>query len=291
MTAIAGRRMAETVARRGGLVVVPQDIPTAVVAEVVAWVKTRHLVLDTPIELRPDQTVAEAISLIPKRAHRAAVVVEDGRPVGVVSEQDCAEVDRFAQVGSVMRPPAAAVAADGDPRDAFETIDAARARWPWPSTSEGLLVGVLTRTGALRATLYSPAVDERGGLRVAAALGVNGEVALRAQELLAAGVDTLVVDTAHGHQTRMIEALGAVRGLDPQVPVVAGNVVSAAGTRGAGKGGRRHRQGRRRAGRHVHHPDDDRGRAAAVLRGPGLRGRRSRAGRPRVGRRWRAPPP
>ena len=81
MTAIAGRRMAETVARRGGLTVIPQDIPLPVVADVVSWVKKRHHVFDTPIELRPDQTVAEALSLIPKRAHRAAVVV-DGRQAG-----------------------------------------------------------------------------------------------------------------------------------------------------------------------------------------------------------------
>ena len=105
MTAIAGKRMAETVARRGGLVVIPQDIPTSVIADVVAFVKTRHLVLDTPIQLRPDQTVAEALSLIPKRSHRGAVVVDDQqRPVGVVLEDDCAEVDRFAQAHQVMRP-------------------------------------------------------------------------------------------------------------------------------------------------------------------------------------------
>ena len=60
---------------------------------------------------------------------------------------------------------------------------------------------------------------------------MNGDVATRAKELLDAGVDCLVVDTAHGHQDRMIEALAAVRGLDPQVPVAAGNVVSADGTR------------------------------------------------------------
>jgi IMP dehydrogenase len=74
MTAIAGRRMAETVARRGGITVIPQDIPIPVVADVVRWVKQRHRVFDTPIELRPDQTVAEALALIPKRAHKAAVV-------------------------------------------------------------------------------------------------------------------------------------------------------------------------------------------------------------------------
>ncbi len=231
MTAIAGRRMAETVARRGGLVVVPQDIPTRVVADVISFVKSRHLVLDTPIELRPDQTVAEALSLIPKRAHRAAVVVEDGRPVGVVAESDCADVDRFAQVGTVMRPASATISAGADPREAFDLIDAARAPLAVAVHEDGRLAGVLTRTGALRATLYAPAVDARGGLRVAAAVGVNGDVATRAKELLEAGADCLVVDTAHGHQGRMLEALAAVRGLDPQVPVVAGNVVSAEGTR------------------------------------------------------------
>jgi IMP dehydrogenase len=231
MTAIAGKRMAETVARRGGLAVIPQDIPTAVVAEVVRFVKSRHLVFDTPIELTPQQTVAEALALIPKRSHRTAVVLDDGRPVGLVSEADCADVDRFAQVQHVMQPPAVVLSADADPREAFDALDRAHAALAVAVDADGSLVGVLTRTGALRATLYAPAVDERGGLRVAAAVGVNGDGAVKAKELLDAGVDCLVVDTAHGHQDRMLEALAAVRALDPQVPVAAGNVVSAEGTR------------------------------------------------------------
>jgi IMP dehydrogenase len=231
MTAIAGKRMAETVARRGGLTVIPQDIPAEVVTDVVAAVKSRHHVVDTPIVLRPDQTVAEALALIPKRAHGAAVVVVDGRPVGVVAEADCRDVDRFAQVGQVMSRPAVLVEHDTDPREVFDRLDAARAGLAVAVDADGRLVGVLTRTGALRATLYTPAVDARGGLRVAAAVGVNGDVAETARRLLDAGVDCLVVDTAHGHQARMLEALRAVRALDPQVPVVAGNVVSADGTR------------------------------------------------------------
>ncbi len=231
MTAIAGRRMAETVGRRGGLTVIPQDIPLPVVADVVSWVKKRHHVFDTPIELRPDQTVAEALSLMPKRAHRAAVVVDAGRPVGVVSESDCVEVDRFAQVGSVMSRALVTVAADADPREVYDAIDRAKAPLAVAVSDTGALVGVLTRLGALRATLYTPALDARGGLRIAAAVGVNGDVADRAAELLAAGVDCLVVDTAHGHQDRMLQALGAVRALSPAVPVAAGNVVSAEGTR------------------------------------------------------------
>ncbi|GCD89101.1 GuaB1 family IMP dehydrogenase-related protein [Nocardioides sp. LS1] len=231
MTAIAGKRMAETVARRGGITVIPQDIPIPVVADVVRFVKSRHTVFDTPIELTPHQTVAEALSLIPKRSHRAAVVVRDGRPVGVVSEADCVEVDRFAQVEQVMNPAPVTIQADADPRQVFEAMDVARAQVAVAVDGTGRLVGVLTRTGALRATLYSPAVDARGGLRIAAAVGVNGDVAQKAADLLEAGVDCLVVDTAHGHQDRMLEALAAVRALDPQVPVAAGNVVSAEGTR------------------------------------------------------------
>ena len=231
MTAIAGKRMAETVARRGGLVVIPQDIPAPVVSDVVRYVKSRHLVFDTPIELAPHQTVAEALSLMPKRAHRAAVVVDDGRPVGVVTEAECSEVDRFAQVGQVMGPVTAPISAETEPRAAFDALDAARAPFAVAVDADGRLTGVLTRTGALRATLYQPAVDTAGGLRIAAAIGVNGDVGGKAMELLDAGIDCLVVDTAHGHQERMVEALAAVRKVEPTVPVVAGNVVSAEGTR------------------------------------------------------------
>src|SRR5205809_5394617 len=85
MTAVAGRRMAETVARRGGLVVLPQDIPVGVVRDVVAWVKSRHLVYDTPLTLSRQSPVGDALALLPKRAHGAVVVVEDERPVGVVT--------------------------------------------------------------------------------------------------------------------------------------------------------------------------------------------------------------
>ncbi len=231
MTAVAGRRMAETVARRGGITVIPQDIPFPVVHEVVGWVKSRHPVFDTPITLAPHQTVGDAIALLPKRAHRAAFVVEDGRPVGVVTREDCAEVDRFTQVHEVMSSQPLTLPDSLDPREAFDRLEGARRRLAPVVDHEGRLVGVMTRTAALRSTLYDPATDASGRLRVAAALGVNGDVKAKAAELLEAGVDALVVDTAHGHQDRMLEALEAVRSLAPDVPVVAGNVVSADGVR------------------------------------------------------------
>ena len=230
MTAVSGRRMAETVARRGALAVIPQDIPFPVVHDVIAWVKRRHLVFDTPITLDPTMTVGDAMALLPKRSHRAAFVVsDDGRPLGVVTEEDCAGVDRFTQVAQVMSANPLTLPDNVEPREAFERLDAARRRVAPVVAGDGRLVGVLTRTAALRSTLYSPALDDHGRLRVAAAIGVNGDVGAKAADLLDAGADTLVVDTAHGHQDRMIDALKAVRSLGPAVPVVAGNVVSAEG--------------------------------------------------------------
>src|ERR671920_317855 len=96
MTAVAGRRMAETVARRGGIVVVPQDLPISAVKETVDFVKSRDLVVDTPVTLIPDDSVSDALALIHKRAHGAAVVVFEGRPIGLVTEANCIGVDRFA---------------------------------------------------------------------------------------------------------------------------------------------------------------------------------------------------
>jgi len=149
----------------------------------------------------------------------------------VLAEKDCADVDRFAQVRDVMHPNPVTIAADSDPRAAFDVLDSARVPMAPAVDSDGKLVGVLTRLGALRATLYEPAVDASGRLSVAAAVGVNGDVAAKAAALIEAGVDCLVVDTAHGHQVRMIEALTAIRALGPTIPVAAGNIVSAEGTR------------------------------------------------------------
>jgi IMP dehydrogenase len=229
MTAVSGRRMAETMARRGGLAVLPQDIPLDIVAEVVAWVKGRHPVFETPITLSPHETVSDALGLLPKRAHLAAVVVDDGKPVGIITEADCLGVDRFTQVGQVMTTEMVTLTDDVDARAAFDVLSASRHRLAPVVDSAGDLVGLLTRTGALRSTIYAPALDADGCLRIAAAIGVNGDVAAKANQLVKSGVDTLVVDTAHGHQERMIEALRAVRSVDADVPVVAGNVVTAEG--------------------------------------------------------------
>jgi len=235
MTAVAGRRMAETVARRGGLAILPQDVPADVVAGVVADVKAKDPVIETPVVVAPQDTVHSVLTLLGKRAHGAAVVVEDDRPVGVVTESDCSDVDRFTRVAEVMSADPLLLDAHlldgpGGLEAAFDVLHSARLDVA-PVVRDGRLAGVLTRKGALRSSIYSPALDDGGRLRIGAAVGINGDVAAKAKDLLAAGVDVLVVDTAHGHQTRMLAALDAVRSVDPAVPVVAGNVVTADGVR------------------------------------------------------------
>ena len=210
MTAVAGRRMAETVARRGGLVVLPQDLPISAVAETVAFVKSRHLVADTPVTLGPDDSVSDAVALVHKRAHGAIVVVENDRPVGVVTETACAGVDRFARLRSVAVTDFVTAPVATSPRDVFDLLEGTHTGLAVLTHDDGTLAGVLTRTGAIRAGIYQPAVDDAGRLRVAAAVGINGDVPAKAKGLVDAGADLLVIDTAHGHQVKMLEALRAV---------------------------------------------------------------------------------
>ena len=231
MTAISGRRMAETIARRGGIAVIPQDIPIEIVSDVIKWVKTRHTFFDTPVTLSPTETVADAVDLINKRAHGALIVVEDGKPVGIITEADCERVDRFTQLQLIMSKDLVTVPDSIEPREAFEFLNTQRRKLAPVVDKTGKLVGILTRPAALRATLYQPALDANKNLRIACAVGVNGDVAAKAKALIAAGADVLVVDTAHGHQIKMIEALKLIRALKPNIPIVAGNVVTAEGTK------------------------------------------------------------
>jgi IMP dehydrogenase len=236
MTAISGRRMAETVARRGGMAILPQDIPSDVVAATVAKVKGSDPVFDTAVTVSPHATVGEALALLPKRAHGVVVVVDDGRPLGTVSEADAVGVDRFAQAHEVMSSDLLVVSPAVSPDEIF---DALRARHLDVAlvVDGDRLVGVMTRKQAVRSTLYRPALDVSGRLMVGCAVGINGDVGGRSERLLEAGIDVLVVDTAHGHQDKMVSALKSVREVRDRraeatgshVPLVAGNVVSADG--------------------------------------------------------------
>jgi IMP dehydrogenase len=230
MTAVAGRRMAEVIARRGGIAVFPQDVEPEAIADMAAAVKRADAVVDTAITLGPSDTINAAIDLINKRSHGAVIVVDDtDRPIGIFTEADGAGIDRFTPMSDVMSPNPITLDASLDPEAMFERLSTQRIHLAPVVDSEGCLAGVMTEKGALRATLYEPAVDDGGRLLVSAAVGVNGDVAVKTQALLDVGIETLVVDTAHGHQQKMMDALKAVRSVSSDLRVVAGNVVTAAG--------------------------------------------------------------
>ena len=230
MTAVAGRRMSETVARRGGLAVFPQDVEVAAIDDMTKAVKRADLVVETAITLTPADTVNAAMDLIHKRAHGAVIVVDDShRPIGIFVETDGAQVDRFTPLSAVMTPDPISIAASFDPKSMYDALTEQRLHLAPVVDADCRLVGVISEKGALRATLYQPAVDSEGKLLVAAAVGVSGDVASKTADLIETGVDVIVVDTAHGHQQRMMDALKAVRSITGSHPVVAGNVVTAAG--------------------------------------------------------------
>ena len=279
MTAIAGRRMAETVARRGGLTVIPQDIPAEVVARRRRLaVKSRHLVYDTPITADPDDDgrrgAGAAPEARPRRRRRRR-----RRPPGRHRHRGRPHRRRPVHPGRRRHGPRRRdrSAPTSRPRTAFDTGSHARHRLAPVVADDGRLVGILTRQGALRAHLYRPPSTTHGRLRVAAAVGINGDVGGQGQ----GAARRRRRRARHRHRARPPgeDARGAARRARPrpESPDRRRQRRVGAGHPRPDRGRRRHRQGRGRPGRDVHDADDDRRRPPAVLRGARVRDRGARA--------------
>lgn len=233
MNSVTGPRLAAALARRGGLAVLPQDMHLQDLDAAIRWVKAQPVAFDSPLSLSPDDAVADALERIPP-VEGHGIVLHDARGayLGCISAATLGAALPDARLGDLLHGQLTALDADDVPtaRAAFDLMVAAELEFA-PVLRHGQVIGTLSRTSALRSTLYRPALDASGRLRVAAAVGINGDPARKARALCAAGVDVLVVDTAHGHQDGMLRAVEAVASLDLGVPVVAGNVVTAAGVR------------------------------------------------------------
>lgn len=228
MTAVAGKRMAETIARRGGTVVLPQDISFDRLEEIVTSVKQCHHVFETPVVLKEQQSVQTALNLIHKRAHEAVIITDEhNRPVGIFTEKDAHHRDRFSALQDVMTRELITVASTLSPREVFDVLVSRRLSVVPVVNSDGTLAGVMTRKGAVRSTIYQPALNEKGELLTAAAVRIRDRVAETVDRLKQMGVDVIVLDTAHGHQRKMIEAIKIARDvLGPDRPLAAGNIVT-----------------------------------------------------------------
>ena len=233
MSSVTGPRLSATLARRGGLGVLPQDMHLQDLDAAIRWVKDQPVPFDSPLSLSPDQLVADALRQLPAIEGHGIVLHDDrGRYLGCLSAAMLGAVQPDARLGDLLHGELASIDADDvtTARAAFDLMVAADIAFA-PVLRHGQVIGTVSRTSALRSTIYEPAVDAGGRLRVAAAIGINGDVASKAKALAAAGVDVLVVDTAHGHQDGMLAAIRSVSALGLTIPIVAGNVVSAAGVR------------------------------------------------------------
>ncbi|HQY65503.1 MAG: GuaB1 family IMP dehydrogenase-related protein [Myxococcales bacterium] len=233
MNAVTGKRMAETMARFGGLGVLPQDMDLDTVERIVRHIHAADPRYDTPLSVSPRATLRDVQGIIRKRSHDLVVVVDDERrPLGLVTQADLRDRDQYTPAARLMSKRLVALRAGLSNRDAFLLMEEARVKAAPVLDDEGRLLGVLTRDDAVRLELLRPALGPTGTLMVGAAIGISAQAPDVAARLLELGVEVLVVDTAHGHQRRMLETLRAVRlVVGAAVPLVAGNVCTAEGTR------------------------------------------------------------
>ncbi|MGR3722245.1 IMP dehydrogenase [Abyssibius alkaniclasticus] len=236
MDTVTESRMAIAMAQAGGMGVIHRNLDIAEQADQVRKVKRFESgVVDNPITLRPDQTLADAKALQAKYAISGFPVVDaQGRVLGIVTNRDM----RFAEDDAT--PVHAMMTADNlailrEPADlaqAKSLMHSRRIEKLLVVDGDNQLTGLLTIRDIEQAVLNPHACkDERGQLRVAAASTVGDAGFERSAALVDAGVDLIVIDTAHGHSEAVSKAVERLRAHSNAVQIVAGNVATGAATR------------------------------------------------------------
>lgn len=233
MNAVTGKRMAETMARYGGLGVLPQDMSFETTSRIINHIKMAHPRFDTALAVTPQATLRDVQGIAWKRSHDMVVVVDASHhPIGVITPADWRNRDQYTPVSHAMSTKVVAIKDDTSNHDAFLLMERERIKATPVVNAQGKLVGILTKDDAVRSELLGPSLDQRGRLMLACAVGISSDSAEVAAKLKDLGADAIVLDTAHGHQRRMLEAIRAVRAvLGKDFPLVAGNVCTEEGTR------------------------------------------------------------
>jgi IMP dehydrogenase len=157
------------------------------------------------------------------------IVNSKNEPVGIFSDKDGAGYDRFTELAYVMTKNPVTIPYGTALDQIFNLLHKSHVTIA-PVVKEGKIAGIVSQKGLLRSEIYKPALNKKGKLLTAVAIGINGDPKEKAERLLEMGVDVLVLDTAHGYQEKMIKAIKAVRSVSSDVPLVAGNVVTAEAT-------------------------------------------------------------
>jgi len=229
MDTVTEWRTAVTMAREGGLGIVHKNFTPQDQAREVLKVKRAEsgMILD-PITVRPEQRLEEALNIMREHDISGLPVVEQGRPTGILTHRDIRFEKNLAQtVADLMTRELITVPPGVSQERARELLHKHRIEKLIVVNEDGTLAGLITIKDLLQAELYPDAVkDDFGRLRVGAAIGVGPDREERAAALVEAGVDVLVIDTAHGHTRGVVEAVKATKGEHPQVQLVAGNIAT-----------------------------------------------------------------
>jgi len=236
MDTVTESRLAIAIAQQGGIGVIHKNFPIERQAEEVDRVKRSEsgMIVD-PVTIRPDRPVHEALAVMERyKISGVPVVDEDGHLVGIITNRDLRFETRFdIPVSEVMTPqPLVTVPVGTTLDEAKVVLQKHRIEKLLVIDDDKHLKGLITVKDIQKAIRYpNAAKDDLGRLRCAAAIGATGDFRERADELVRARVDCLVVDTAHGHSTRVVEAVREIKRRHPETQVIAGNVATGEGTR------------------------------------------------------------
>ncbi|MER2599095.1 MAG: IMP dehydrogenase [Caldilineales bacterium] len=234
MDTVTEARLAIALARQGGLGVIHRNLsPQQQAAEVDKVKRSEAGMIVDPITLRPDNTLADAEAIMARYHISGLPVTDNGKLVGILTNRDVRFATmREAPVSAYMTAEKLITAPVGTSLEQAKAILHAHRIEKLPLVDEDFnLKGLITYKDILKKLDFpQAAVDGRGRLLVAAAVGVGVELEERLELLLDAGVDAAAIDTAHGHSAGVLHAIRRIKLLAPDLPVLAGNVVTAEGT-------------------------------------------------------------